>query len=180
MHGAIRSSGQTRIRGPQASAAPPGVRVRRYERRLPVRGHRAVRKAPDHERRGGPGDPGAVVVRERHHARSRSAAAHRTAPAANRDPDVFHEPDAFDYTRSPEESRNLSFGLGTHSCADQLISRAETEAVHTGRPAFRPRRAGWPADARRQRLHPLLLVASPAAVVKQKKKQQKKKRKPEK
>ena len=51
--------------------------------------------------------------------------------AANRDPDVFHEPDAFDYTRSPEESRNLSFGLGTHSCAGQVISRAEAEAVFT-------------------------------------------------
>ncbi|MEV8569733.1 cytochrome P450 [Streptomyces sp. NPDC051322] len=51
--------------------------------------------------------------------------------AANRDPDVFHEPDTFDYTRSPNASRNLSFGLGAHSCAGQVISRAEAEAVYT-------------------------------------------------
>ncbi|WP_262700702.1 MULTISPECIES: cytochrome P450 [Streptomyces] len=51
--------------------------------------------------------------------------------AANRDPDIFPEPDAFDHMRSPDESRNLSFGLGVHSCAGQVISRAEAEAVFT-------------------------------------------------
>ncbi|MEV8569587.1 cytochrome P450 [Streptomyces sp. NPDC051322] len=51
--------------------------------------------------------------------------------AANRDPEVFIDPDTFDYTRSPEAGRNLSFGLGAHSCAGQVISRAEAEAVYT-------------------------------------------------
>lgn len=51
--------------------------------------------------------------------------------AANRDPDVFTEPDEFDYTRPPEASRNLSFGIGVHGCAGQVISRAQAEAVFT-------------------------------------------------
>lgn len=49
--------------------------------------------------------------------------------AANRDPEVFPNPDEFDYNRPAEASRNLTFGLGTHSCAGQFIARAETEAI---------------------------------------------------
>ncbi|KAF0966992.1 MULTISPECIES: cytochrome P450 [unclassified Gordonia (in: high G+C Gram-positive bacteria)] len=49
--------------------------------------------------------------------------------AANRDPEVFDDPDVFDHTRPPAASRNLSFGLGPHSCAGQIISRAEATTV---------------------------------------------------
>lgn len=49
--------------------------------------------------------------------------------AANRDPNAFVAPQRFDYLRSPEESHNLSFGLGVHSCAGQVISRAEARTV---------------------------------------------------
>lgn len=49
--------------------------------------------------------------------------------AANRDPAVFSNPDEFDYTRPKEASMNLSFGLGTHNCAGQVLSRAETRTV---------------------------------------------------
>jgi cytochrome P450 len=49
--------------------------------------------------------------------------------AVNRDPEVFPNPDAFDHTRPPEDSQNLTFGIGTHSCAGQVISRAEVETV---------------------------------------------------
>ncbi|MBN3836727.1 cytochrome P450 [Burkholderia sp. Ac-20344] len=51
--------------------------------------------------------------------------------AANRDENVFCNPNLFDHTRPPEKSQNLSFGTGTHSCAGQLISRAEIESVLT-------------------------------------------------
>ncbi|WP_416393529.1 MULTISPECIES: cytochrome P450 [unclassified Curtobacterium] len=51
--------------------------------------------------------------------------------AVNRDPDVFPEPDRFDWERPLDASRNLTFGLGTHSCAGQLIARAEVDAVLT-------------------------------------------------
>jgi cytochrome P450/flavodoxin len=51
--------------------------------------------------------------------------------AVNRDPAVFENPHQFDYRRPPEASRNLSFGLGTHSCAGQLIARAEIEVIFT-------------------------------------------------
>ncbi|WP_083211275.1 cytochrome P450 [Mycolicibacterium porcinum] len=51
--------------------------------------------------------------------------------AVNRDPAVFENPHNFDYTRPPETSRNLTFGLGTHSCAGQLIARAEIEVIFT-------------------------------------------------
>ena len=33
--------------------------------------------------------------------------------------------------RPLETSRNLTFGLGTHSCAGQLIARAEIEVIFT-------------------------------------------------
>ena len=49
--------------------------------------------------------------------------------AANRDPAVFTNPDEFDYDRPLDASRNLTFGLGTHACAGQLISRSETEMI---------------------------------------------------
>ena len=49
--------------------------------------------------------------------------------AANRDPSVFEHPDEFDYRRPPEASRNLTFGLGTHACAGQLLARAETSVI---------------------------------------------------
>ncbi|MBE7191113.1 cytochrome P450 [Gordonia polyisoprenivorans] len=49
--------------------------------------------------------------------------------AVNRDPAVFTNPHEFDFTRPMETSRNLTFGLGTHSCAGQLIARAEIEVI---------------------------------------------------
>jgi cytochrome P450 len=51
--------------------------------------------------------------------------------AVNRDPDVFPDPDTFDWERPIDASRNLTFGLGTHSCAGQLIARAEVDAILT-------------------------------------------------
>jgi cytochrome P450 len=51
--------------------------------------------------------------------------------AANRDPEIYTNPNDFDYNRPPEASRNLTFGLGTHACAGQLLARAETEAILT-------------------------------------------------
>lgn len=49
--------------------------------------------------------------------------------AANRDPNVFVNPNDFDYNRAPDASRNLTFGLGTHACAGQLLARAETSVI---------------------------------------------------
>jgi cytochrome P450 len=49
--------------------------------------------------------------------------------AANRDPDVFDDPQSFDFTRPMDRSRNLSFGLGPHTCAGQVISRAQAKSV---------------------------------------------------
>lgn len=49
--------------------------------------------------------------------------------AANRDPRVFDRPDEFNYERPVDASRNLTFGLGTHACAGQLIARAEAEVI---------------------------------------------------
>ena len=49
--------------------------------------------------------------------------------AANRDPDYFDDPQTFDHHRPMEHSRNLSFGVGLHSCAGQVISRAEARAI---------------------------------------------------
>lgn len=49
--------------------------------------------------------------------------------AANRDAEVFDRPDDFDYARPPEASRNLTFGLGTHACAGQVLGRAETKVI---------------------------------------------------
>jgi len=49
--------------------------------------------------------------------------------AANRDAEVFDDPQVFDFNRPVEQSRNLSFGLGAHTCAGQVISRAEARTV---------------------------------------------------
>ncbi|MBY6414407.1 cytochrome P450 [Rhodococcus sp. BP-252] len=51
--------------------------------------------------------------------------------AVNRDPAVFTNPHEFDYHRPIETSRNLTFGLGTHSCAGQMIARAEIDVIFT-------------------------------------------------
>ncbi|NUS83529.1 MAG: cytochrome P450 [Streptomyces sp.] len=51
--------------------------------------------------------------------------------AVNRDPAVFDNPHEFDYERPMETSRNLTFGLGAHSCAGQLIARAEIDVIFT-------------------------------------------------
>jgi cytochrome P450 len=49
--------------------------------------------------------------------------------AANRDPETFTDAQRFDHTRPMEQSRNLSFGMGVHSCVGQVISRAEARTV---------------------------------------------------
>jgi len=49
--------------------------------------------------------------------------------AANRDPDVFPEPDALDMDRPVQAAMHVSFGVGPHQCAGQVISRAEVETV---------------------------------------------------
>lgn len=51
--------------------------------------------------------------------------------AVNRDPKIFDSPHKFDFTRPIDASRNLTFGLGTHSCAGQLIARAEIDIIFT-------------------------------------------------
>ena len=51
--------------------------------------------------------------------------------AVNRDPKIFDNPHEFDFTRPIDASRNLTFGLGTHSCAGQLIARAEIDIIFT-------------------------------------------------
>lgn len=49
--------------------------------------------------------------------------------AANHDPDVFSDPDAFDFRRPPEQSRHLTFSLGTHSCQGRLLAEAEIRVI---------------------------------------------------
>ncbi|MDX3638051.1 cytochrome P450 [Streptomyces sp. MB09-02B] len=74
--------------------------------------------------------------------------------AANRDPAVFENPDEFDYHRPPDASRNLTFGLGTHACAGQLLARAETATI-LGLVAERyssVELAGEPSEVRTDRL----------------------------
>lgn len=48
--------------------------------------------------------------------------------AANRDETVFKRPNQFDHTRPQEASQHVSFGVGVHACAGQVISRAEVQA----------------------------------------------------
>lgn len=49
--------------------------------------------------------------------------------AANRDPEFFSNAQRFDPTRPVEQGRNLSFGMGVHSCVGQVISRAEARTI---------------------------------------------------
>ncbi|WP_037370784.1 cytochrome P450 [Amycolatopsis orientalis] len=49
--------------------------------------------------------------------------------AANHDPDVFRDPDEFDFTRPPEQSRNLTFSFGSHGCQGRLLAEAEIRVV---------------------------------------------------
>jgi cytochrome P450 len=49
--------------------------------------------------------------------------------AANRDPETFTDAQRFDHRRPMGQSRNLSFGMGVHSCVGQVISRAEARTV---------------------------------------------------
>lgn len=49
--------------------------------------------------------------------------------AANRDPQFFEDPQRFDFRRPQDRSRNLSFGLGTHTCAGQGYARAQARAI---------------------------------------------------
>ncbi|KAA9165521.1 cytochrome P450 [Amycolatopsis acidicola] len=49
--------------------------------------------------------------------------------AANHDPDVFDNPDEFDFTRPPEQSRNLTFSFGNHGCQGRLLAEAEIRVV---------------------------------------------------
>ena len=48
--------------------------------------------------------------------------------AANRDPEVYDDPHSF-RTDRPPALRSISFGIGPHSCAGQIISRGEARAV---------------------------------------------------
>jgi cytochrome P450 len=47
--------------------------------------------------------------------------------AANRDPRKWEDPDKFDISRST--IGHLTFGVGVHNCAGQMIARLEAEAV---------------------------------------------------
>jgi cytochrome P450 len=49
--------------------------------------------------------------------------------AANHDPDVFDNPDEFDFTRPPEQTRNLTFSFGSHGCQGRLLAEAEIRVV---------------------------------------------------
>lgn len=49
--------------------------------------------------------------------------------AANHDPEVFDNPDDFDYNRPPEQTRNLTFSLGTHACQGRLLAEAEVRVI---------------------------------------------------
>ena len=49
--------------------------------------------------------------------------------AANRDPEFFDAPDVFDFRRPQERSKNLSFGLGAHTCAGQGFARSQARTI---------------------------------------------------
>lgn len=49
--------------------------------------------------------------------------------SANYDEEYFENPYEFNANRPPEHSMNLSFGIGAHSCAGQVLSRAECETI---------------------------------------------------
>lgn len=48
---------------------------------------------------------------------------------ANRDPEVFPDPDKLDPYRPLDAAQNLSFGIGPHACAGQIISRAGADTI---------------------------------------------------
>jgi cytochrome P450 len=49
--------------------------------------------------------------------------------AANHDPRVFPNPEELDPSRPLEAAQNISFGIGPHACAGQVIARVEAEVV---------------------------------------------------
>lgn len=49
--------------------------------------------------------------------------------AANRDPGLFEDPHCFNFHRPQDRSRNLSFGLGPHTCAGQGYARAQARMI---------------------------------------------------
>ncbi|MCG2621845.1 cytochrome P450 [Arthrobacter sp. I2-34] len=49
--------------------------------------------------------------------------------AANRDPAFFEDPHRFDFRRPQDHSKNLSFGLGPHTCAGQGYARAQARTI---------------------------------------------------
>lgn len=49
--------------------------------------------------------------------------------SANRDPSVYGDPDSMDLTGTVNNVQNISFGMGVHQCAGQIISRGEIETV---------------------------------------------------
>lgn len=51
--------------------------------------------------------------------------------AVNRDPEVYVNPDEFDYTRTGDAARNLTFSIGTHNCAGKVLSLSQIETIFT-------------------------------------------------
>lgn len=49
--------------------------------------------------------------------------------AANRDPMFFENPHVFDFHRPQDRARNLSFGLGPHTCAGQGYARSQARTI---------------------------------------------------
>ncbi|OUS83511.1 cytochrome P450 [Rhodococcus sp. NCIMB 12038] len=49
--------------------------------------------------------------------------------AANRDPEVYDDPNEFDYTRTGDAARNLTFSIGTHNCAGKVLSLVQIDAI---------------------------------------------------
>jgi cytochrome P450 len=49
--------------------------------------------------------------------------------AANRDPAVYDNPNEFDYTRTGDAARNLTFSIGTHNCAGKALSLVQIDAI---------------------------------------------------
>lgn len=49
--------------------------------------------------------------------------------AANHDPDIYDNPDEFDYTRPPEQSRNMTFAFGSHTCQGKLLALGEIRVL---------------------------------------------------
>lgn len=49
--------------------------------------------------------------------------------AANRDPEIYYNPDEFDYTRPPEQSLNMTFAFGRHTCQGKLLALGEIRVL---------------------------------------------------